>query len=140
MKTILILLLSIFVLFAKEEALRADIISAQLLNEDISFVDDSILRDNISDGHLTHAMLLAWTPDDGIANDSSRKITYFIEQTIYTPELENKKKAELVVDDRPYAGFLGLGVYIQKNQKNDRQFAQTGGHGDRRYRPDLPGG
>jgi hypothetical protein len=76
-----------------------------------------------SDGHFTHGMRAAWLSGDNevpdwahaaasyiplFAEGASTRIDYSLTQSIFTPE--NISTPEVIPDDRPYAGWLSLGI------------------------------
>ncbi|MFH2012348.1 MAG: lipid A deacylase LpxR family protein [Pseudomonadota bacterium] len=117
-----------------EEAKRANTVTLYLENDSIGF-------DN-RDRYYTHGTKFLWVSSDlsnyrdsplvpswmypliermPFVNDPGvqRSVTLSLGQNIYTPE--DKKRSDLILDDRPYAGitYLGIGLHNKNRYKMD---------------------
>ena len=63
-----------------------------------------------SDGNFTQGLYLSYTDD--LSEDS--KLTYSLEQDLFSPYKHNKRKKLATPGDRPFAGYLGGGVVYHK--------------------------
>ena len=67
-----------------------------------------------SDGNYSQGFYFSYTMDW----HARQKLSFSVEQDIYTPAGVNKNKDQAVIGDRPFAGFLGIGGnYIRRDEK-----------------------
>ncbi|MGM0460792.1 MAG: lipid A deacylase LpxR family protein [Fibrobacterota bacterium] len=109
----IIFLMSIFAFSA-----FADIFSVQILDNNKVLTGD--LKTHVfgfeSSGHLTNGMYMGYTPRDVWPAAENRRGEYYITQSMYTPSDANSHADTLVPHDRPYAGWLGAGLFVQSRQ------------------------
>lgn len=95
---------------------KAGDIYIEYANEDKDIFEDlsqNFFGDDNSDGNFTQGLYLSYTTTGFSEN---HKVSYSIEQDIFTPSGNAKRLPRAVVGNRPFAGYLGIGLsYTLKN-------------------------
>ena len=105
----------------------AEVLTVAIGNEDAGYAEKlaPLVNGTETDGQLTLNFLVCWMPEALNTLQKKVKTTFFIEQIFYSPSYENKRRSQPNLEDRPFSGWLGTGIHLQRRHLTSYDFLES---------------